>query len=205
VAHYWSAAQIRAYRLADNKLAELATWDEDLLAIELAAIIEFDEGQIDVLGWETAEIDILLEDEKDQADEIPVDPADEQLQPPSNPVSREGDLWLLGKHRLICGSSLDATNWQSLLEGQKAAMAFTDPPYNVPVTGHVCGLGKVTHAEFAMVSGEMSKAEFTGFLSGFILAMLPHCKDVAVGSQAPIGVRKSVKHDPAGRPPSVGF
>ncbi|BBI21787.1 methyltransferase [Qipengyuania flava] len=180
VAHYWSAAQIRAYRLADNKLADLAVWDEDLLAIELAAIIEFDEGQIEALGWETAEIDIILEDDNNQPGEDLVDPADEQLEPPATPVSRSGDLWLLGKHRLICGSSLDSANWHALLDGEKAAMAFTDPPYNVPVTGHVCGLGKVSHAEFAMASGEMSKAEFTVFLSGFISAMLPHCKDGAV-------------------------
>ncbi|NCP19188.1 MAG: ParB N-terminal domain-containing protein [Erythrobacter sp.] len=180
VAHHWSPAQVRAYRLADNRLAELGTWDSDALAIEFAALIEFDESPIEVLGWETAEIDIILEDELEAQEGNSVDPADEQIEPPAAPSSRPGDLWLLGEHRLLCGSSLDYSNWTKLLDGKTAAMAFTDPPYNVPVSGHVCGLGKVSHAEFAMASGEMSKAEFTAFLSEFIAALLPHCKDGAV-------------------------
>jgi DNA modification methylase len=175
VAHHWSAAQVRAYRLADNRLAEDAVWDRQALAIELAAIMEIEEVPIEVLGWETAEIDLLL----DESDELS-DPADEQLAVPSDPVSREGDLWLLGHHRLLCGSSLGAESWALLLNGEQAAMAFTDPPYNVPVTGHVSGLGAVQHAEFAMASGEMSKPEFTAFLTTFIAGMMPHLKDGAV-------------------------
>ncbi len=62
VASHWSAAQVRSYRLADNRLAELATWDSEALAIELAAIIEFDETPIEILGWETAEIDLMVDD-----------------------------------------------------------------------------------------------------------------------------------------------
>lgn len=178
VARHWSAAQIRAYRLADNRLAELASWDTDALAVELAAIIEFDEIDIEILGWETAEIDLVLEGGK--AVGQTADPADEQIAPPITPVSRPGDLWQLGPHRLLCGSSLDNDAWFRLLDGETAAMAFTDPPYNVPVSGHVCGLGKVSHAEFAMASGEMSKPEFTGFLATFIGAMLPHLRDGAV-------------------------
>ena len=180
VAGHRSATQVRAYRLADNRLAELGTWDQEALAIEIAAIIELDECPVEILGWETAEIDILLDESADDSADTAPDPADEQLPPPAVPVSRPGDMWLLGEHRLLCGSSLDAVNWARLLGGELAAMAFTDPPYNVPVTGHVCGLGKVSHAEFAMASGEMSKSEFTGFLSGFIAAMLPYCKDGAV-------------------------
>ncbi|WBY16355.1 site-specific DNA-methyltransferase [Erythrobacteraceae bacterium WH01K] len=180
VAHQWSPAQVRSYRLADNRLAELGTWDRDALAIEFAAIIEFDEAPVEILGWETAEIDLVLEEDFGPADEPSADPADDQVEPPVNPVSRIGDLWLLDEHRLLCGSSLETANWSKLLDGKTAAMAFTDPPYNVPVSGHVCGLGKVSHAEFAMASGEMTKAEFTAFLSEFIAAMLPHCKDGAV-------------------------
>jgi DNA modification methylase len=180
VAGHWSAAQVRAYRLADNRLAELGTWDQEALAIEIAAIIELDECPVEILGWETAEIDILLDESADDSADTAPDPADEQLPRPAVPVSRPGDMWLLGEHRLLCGSSLDAANWARLLGGKLASMAFTDPPYNVPVTGHVCGLGKVSHAEFAMASGEMSKSEFTGFLSEFIAAMLPHFKDGAV-------------------------
>lgn len=178
VAHHWSPAQVRAYRLADNRLAELGSWDEDALAIELAAILEFDEVPIEITGWDTAEIDLIL-DEHDKSGNS-TDPADEQVEPPAQPVSREGDVWRLGRHRLLCGSSLDAASWSLLLDDEVAAMAFTDPPYNVPVSGHVCGLGKTSHSEFAMASGEMSKAEFTAFLTDFIARMLPHLEDGAV-------------------------
>ena len=181
VAHHWSAAQVRAYRLADNRLAQLGTWDNAALAIELAAIIEFDESPIEILGWDTAEIDVILDDIGTNETSVSAsDPADEQIEAPVDPVSRPGDLWLLGSHRLLCGSSLDTDSWSRLLDGETAAMVFTDPPYNVPVTGHVCGLGKVSHDEFAMASGEMSKPEFTVFLSGFIGKMIPHLKDGAV-------------------------
>ncbi len=177
VAHHWSPAQVRAYRLADNRLAELASWDGEMLAIELAAVLEFDDVPVEILGWETAEIDVILDG---AAEPEKADPADEQVAPPSNPVARVGDLWVLGRHRLLCGSSLDAESWSTLLGGETAAMAFTDPPYNVPVAGHVCGLGKVSHAEFAMASGEMTTPEFTRFLTTFIAQMLPHLKDGAV-------------------------
>lgn len=177
VAHHWSPAQVRAYRLADNRLAELSSWDEEMLAIELASVIEFDDVAIDILGWATAEIDVILDGSSEPER---TDPADEQIAPPANPTARPGDLWLLGTHRLYCGSSLDADAWSTLLGGETAAMAFTDPPYNVPVSGHICGLGKVSHAEFAMASGEMTKPEFTSFLGRFIAGMLPHLKDGAV-------------------------
>ena len=178
VAHQWSAAQVRAYRLTDNRLAEHATWDREVLALEIAAIIELDETPIEVLGWDTGEIDLILDEAADIED--PEDPADEQIEPPADPVSRTGDLWVLGKHRLLCGSSLDEGAWVTLLAGEVAAMAFTDPPYNVKVSGHICGLGKVSHPEFAMASGEMSKAEFTAFLTDFIGKLSAHLKDGAV-------------------------
>ena len=178
VAEQWSKAQVRAYRLADNRLAELASWDEEALAIELAAIIELDETPIEVLGWDTAEIDLILDGDASAVSST--DPDDEQIEPPANPVTRAGDLWLLGKHRLLCGSSLDPASWTILMGQEVAAMCFADAPYNVPVTGHVCGLGKVKHAEFAMASGEMSRSQFTQFLSEFLGAMLPHLKEGAV-------------------------
>jgi DNA modification methylase len=177
IAGCWSKAQVRAYRLADNRLAEQATWDREALAIELAAIMEIDDSPIEILGWETAEIDVLLEDiGAEQAS----DPADEFPEPDKVIVSRPGDLWLLGEHRLLCGSSLDAEHWTRLLGGREAAMAFTDPPYNVPVNGHVSGLGKVKHAEFAMASGEMTKGEFTAFLTDVLTRLSAHLKDGAI-------------------------
>ncbi|MGB7371032.1 site-specific DNA-methyltransferase [Erythrobacter sp.] len=180
VAHHWSPAQVKAYRLADNRLAELGKWDDKLLALELEAIIEFDESPIEILGWETGEIDVLLDEADVVTGEGEGDPADEPVAHPSAPVTRAGDLWKLGHHRLLCGSSLEAASWATLLCGETAAMAFTDPPYNVKVSGHTCGLGKASHDEFAMASGEMSKSELTTFLAGFTAVMLPYLKDGAV-------------------------
>ena len=114
--------------MADNRLAELAAWDTNALATENAAIIEFDENPVEVLGWDSAEIDVILDAQVEETDGDNADLADEQLDPPSNPVSKSGDLWLLGENRLLCGSSLDPENWTSLLDGRSAAMAFTDPP-----------------------------------------------------------------------------
>jgi len=178
VAGDWSKAQVCAYRLADNRLAELATWDDDLLAIELNAIIELDEVSIDLLGWETAEIDLITD--ADPKSSNSADPVDEIAEPPAIPVSRAGDLWLLGSHRLLCGSSLETEAWDQLMDGRVGAMVFTDAPYNVPVSGHVCGLGKVQHSEFAMASGEMSNAEFTTFLSDALKQLSAHIGDGAV-------------------------
>lgn len=174
----WSKAQVRAYRLADNRLAELATWDDELLAIELSAIIELNEVPIDLLGWETAEIDLITDGGAKSANAA--DPADTIPEPPTIPVSRVGDLWLLGRHRLLCGSSLETGVWNQLMDGGLGAMVFTDAPYNVPVSGHVCGLGKVQHAEFAMASGEMSSAEFTTFLGDAIKQLTANLRDGAV-------------------------
>lgn len=175
----WSASEIRAYRLADNRLAELAQWDEEALSIELSAIIELDDTPIELLGWETAEIDVLLA-QGAGASPAANDPADDIPEPPDEPVSQTGDLWQLRKHRLLCGSSLEPESWAMLLGSDVAAMVFTDPPYNVQINGHVSGLGKARHAEFVTASGELSTGEFTAFLTRSIGSMLPHLKDGAV-------------------------
>jgi DNA modification methylase len=87
------------------------------------------------------------------------------LPPDDGPARcRPGDLWQLGPHRLICGSALDRDTVAALMGGERAQMVFTDPPYNVPIQGHVGGSGATKHREFAMASGEMSEAEFIGFL-----------------------------------------
>lgn len=152
--------QIKAYRLADNKLAELAGWDEDILKIELQHLHEFtDVLDLTVTGFEVAEIDILLAN--DQAGDEPDEPFDDLVK--TDPVSRPGDLWLLGNHKILCGSALQAEDYGRLLGGDQAQMIFTDPPYNVRVKD-ISGLGKHKHAEFAMASGEMDRAEFLAFL-----------------------------------------
>ncbi len=177
VARGWSRAQIRAFRLAANRLAELATWDEELLAIELESVIEIAEVPIELLGWETAVIDILLDPAATVAAKGADDPADEQVASPASPTTRAGDIWHLGEHRLLCGSSLETSAWDDLLDGRQATMVFSDAPYNVPVNGHVRGKGKVKHAEFAMASGEMNREEFTAFLVDSIGPMAAATRD----------------------------
>ena len=152
----------RAYILADNKLAEKAGWDKELLAIELQGLIELD-VDIELTGFDTSEIDIILENAR-EANGDPSGPEDEVPNSLGPAVTQTGDLWLLGTHRLLCGDARDQAAYDRLLEGPKAEFVFTDPPYNVAIDGHVCGLGRVHHREFAMGSGEMSEAEFTAFL-----------------------------------------
>lgn len=168
-----SKSQIKAYRLADNRLAELGTWSEKLLQIELAELIEIAEVPIEVLGWNTGEIDTILsiDDGSDEAD-------DEVLPEPSErPIAALGDLWRLGKHRLLCGSSLDPDNWTSIMAGATATMVFTDAPYNVPQR-HISG--KDRHASFDMAAGEMSFDEFIAFNVTYLENMMAHLKDGAV-------------------------
>jgi DNA modification methylase len=155
-------AQIRAYVIADNRLAENAGWDRALLALELQELsvdLNFD---VTVTGFETAEIDLLIQDlnegTPDEADEVP------EVDRAAPAVSRPGDLWHIGNHVLLCGDALNKDNYAKLLGSKKAQMVFTDPPYNVAIAGNVSGLGKVKHREFAMASGEMNPDEFTKFL-----------------------------------------
>jgi DNA modification methylase len=158
-----SDADKRAYVLADNKLAEKAGWDKELLAIELQGLIEL-EVDIELTGFEMAEIDLILEEAR-EAKGATSGPEDEAPEPSLGPaVSQPRDLWLLGTHRLLCGDARDQDAYDQLLAGAKAEFVFTDPPYNVAIDGHVCGLGRVRHREFAMGCGEMSEAEFTAFL-----------------------------------------
>jgi len=178
-ASHWSPAQVRAYRLADNKLGELSSWNRDELTIELSELLEFEEVQIEMLGWEAAEIDLMFE-HNDVDGKASEDPADSQIEAPDAPTSQLGDLWLLDKHRLACANALEPEAWKILMEGRTGVMAFVDPPYNVPVSGHVCGLGKVQHAEFAMASGEMSRDQFTAFNIEWQAVMLSHLRDGAL-------------------------
>jgi DNA modification methylase len=90
------------------------------------------------------------------------------------------DLWLLGEHRIICGDARDPGVYRQLLGSDRADLVFTDPPYNVKISGHVCGSGAVQHREFAMASGEMSEAEFTAFLSAFMACAQDVSRDGAL-------------------------
>ena len=172
-------AQIRAYVIADNRLAELAGWDDELLALELRALSEIElDFSIEATGFAMPEIDALIlklgDDESDEADQVP------EVDPQMPPLTKAGDLWLLGRHRLLCADATRPESFAQLLDGERAQMVFTDPPYNVPIDGHVCGLGAVRHAEFAMAAGEMSEAEFTAFLQTVLGHLATHSTEGAI-------------------------
>jgi DNA modification methylase len=167
-------AQKRAYILADNKIAEKAGWDPEILKIELQHLTSLDlDFDVTVTGFEMPEIDVLLSDESDPADDVPAFE-------PGPAVTRLGDIWQIGPHRLICGDSTKAETYARLLGGERAQMVFTDPPYNVKIDGHVSGLGNVKHREFAMASGEMSTSEFTHFLADVFSNLAAHSGDGAM-------------------------
>jgi DNA modification methylase len=167
-----SENEIRAYVLADNKLAERAGWDKEILAIELQHLMTLDNDlDITVTGFEIPEIDLILEGatskEHDPDDSFEVD---EALQP----ITQSGDLWQLGKHRLFCGNALELASYKALALGRRASVVFVDPPYNVAIDGHATGSGSIHHREFAMASGEMNEAEYIGFLSRALSLVARH-------------------------------
>ncbi|WP_281017533.1 MULTISPECIES: DNA methyltransferase [unclassified Minwuia] len=158
-----TAAQKTALALADNRIAENAGWDSELLALEIESLVDTD-VELTVTGFEMGEIDLLLQ----EGDDGPVLDGDDDIPeggPDSVIVTRPGDLWLIGgRHRLLCGDAREPGAYEQLLDGKQAALCFTDPPYNVAIGGHVSGLGRHRHHEFAMASGEMSEAGFVAFL-----------------------------------------
>lgn len=156
-------AQKRAYLIADNRIAEQAGWDREMLAIELGELADLlpAEGlDVALTGFEMAEIDLLV------ADMAPSQPQPEDAHPdvPANPVTRRGDLWLLGKHRILCGDARNQDDFTRLMNGASAAAVFCDPPYNVAVRT-IGGRGRIQHREFAFASGEMSKTQYREFLA----------------------------------------
>jgi DNA modification methylase len=170
----------RAYRIADNQIAAEATWDFDLLAEEFAflAVADWD---MDLTGFDQADIDSILADHEDRSTKpSPKDDAIPPLAPEGTAITGLGDLWILGNHRLVCGNARDEQALDLLMDGAKADMAFTDPPYNVPISGHVCGNGKIQHREFAEASGEMSRAEFIAFLLCTLGNLARFCRNGAI-------------------------
>lgn len=150
--------------IADNKLAENAGWDREILALELEALSSLDIGfDLEITGFETCEIDLLIEEHQHAPEEDPLD-APPDLAASSTPVSEPGNLWLLGSHKLLVGDATDPDAYRQLMGDEAAQLVFIDPPYNVPIAGNVSGLGKVKHCDFKMASGEMSQSQFIGFL-----------------------------------------
>jgi DNA modification methylase len=173
---FLSPHQVRAFMIADNKLTENSTWNEILLGEQLKALSEMDlDFSLEVTGFETAELDLIIEgaapavegkDDEDEGDALP--------QTCGPRVSQPEDLWLLGRHRILCANSLDGRSYSVLMAGRRADMVFTDPPYNVKIEGHAGGLGAIQHQNFKMASGEMTESQFTDFLAQAFTCMASH-------------------------------
>ncbi len=166
-------AQMRALRLADNKIALGAGWDLDMLKVELTELAVLDvDLDLSVTGFSVGEIDVVMSGA--------IDPDDEVIPPvPAAPRTRPGDIWILGEHRVGCGDGRDLTFLNAVL-GDKARIdaAFLDPPYNVRINGHANARGR--HREFAMASGEMTDAAFRSFLAESLGACAAVSRDGAV-------------------------
>ena len=174
-----SDAERRAYIIADNKLALNAGWDQELLAIELQALVDLD-FDLELTGFSLAEVDLVLDVARDGDMSGKDEPADNVPPLAAEAVSHTGDLWECGRHRLLCGDARSAVDYTELLDGEAPDLVFTDPPYNVPIDGNVCGLGRVRHREFAMGTGEMSEEAFVAFLKETLGATANCCRDGAI-------------------------
>lgn len=173
-----SQVQKLALALADNKIAANAGWDREQLAktlAELDVLLDEIDLDIEITGFSAAESDSILGDLVDPEHE----PADDIPALGKKAVSQRGDVWILGKHRLLCGDARQEANWNVLMQGQRGAAVFTDPPYNVRVRS-VVGRGKIRHREFASASGEMSDPQFVEFLTTMVRHFVAHTTDGSV-------------------------
>jgi DNA modification methylase len=172
-------SQRMAFLIADNRLTENSTWDERMLGEQLKILSELElDFDLGAIGFEVSEIDIFIDGLTNVPD---ADPDDRLPDTSETKVTAPGDLWQLGKHRVLCGNSLVPSDYGRLMDGAKADLVISDPPYNVVIDGHATGLGKVRHREFGMASGEMNSIEFTDFLRKAMIAARDHS---AAGSLA---------------------
>lgn len=170
-----SEEQIVAFTIADNRLTENAEWDEKLLGEQLQILSNVDlDFSVEITGFETSEIDLFIDNlTSDSGDGT--DPADILPDPNGGSVvTRHSDCWILGSHRLVCGDATNSRSFSQLMNGRRAQMIFTDPPYNDPIDGYVTGFGKIHHPEFIAGSGEMSSGEFQSFLKSTITNLVQH-------------------------------
>ena len=165
-------SQRMAFLIADNKLTENGSWDERMLGEQLKILSELElDFDLEAIGFEVPEIDLLV----DGLNAVPeTDPDDRLPEISDSAVIVPGDLWQLGKHRVLCGNSLLTESYERLLQGERADLLITDPPYNVVIDGHATGNGSIRHREFAMASGEMSSPEFTDFLRKAMIVARNH-------------------------------
>ncbi len=166
-AHWARAALIRRLALSLNRIQEGGVWDTDELRLELGELVALEEED-EIPGFEVAEIEAILLGGEDTTS----DPADDLPGPDGPVVSRPGDVWRLGEHLIICGSAREAAMYDRLLDSAAVDVVWTDPPYNVKISGHV----RARDQGFAEASGEMSRAEFTTFLGDTLGAAVDRLK-----------------------------
>ena len=172
---HMTPVQKRAYVIADNRLSEIGgTWDKKLLALEHEAILLLDpEFDLTSTGYELDDIEVMFDNLNEVDENFAAEPGRK------NPaVSRVGDLWLLGSHRLCCGDARVRASFEALLGAERAQMVITDSPYNVRINGNVVGKGK--HPEFIMASGEMTRTEFAEFLTTVFGQLIAFSQDGSI-------------------------
>jgi DNA modification methylase len=174
-----SKAQLKALRIADNKLAQNAHWDERLLGESFLELKELDvDFDLSITGFSLPEIDLTLQTLQEAGLAEGADEPDAAITGVS--VCQPGDVWQLGGHRICCGDATSEAAFDVLMKEELAQVVFVDPPYNVKVDGHVSGKGKVRHREFAQASGELSRDEFIHFLTASCAALAKHSKNGAI-------------------------
>ena len=153
-----AGSEATAYAIADNRTAELAEWDDDALAQTLAALQIEDEELAVATGFDMKEIEALTAPTEVEEDEVP--------DPPSEPITKTGDLWILGEHRLLCGDSTKAEDVERLMAGAKAGMMVTDPPYGVDYDG-----GQANAKKREKLSGDDTTEVFNAGMSAALSAV----------------------------------
>jgi hypothetical protein len=157
-----TAEEKRAVVIADNRLPEHAVWDFDLLRHHFKGLLEFD-FNIELTGFSTGEIDLIIDGNAEYSSPDPDDNIVASIS--AGPaIAQVGDIWQLGRHRLICGDAQNPDACSRVLQNKSAAMMVADPPYNVAINGHAVGRGKTRHREFQMASGEMTPEAYASFL-----------------------------------------
>lgn len=171
-------AQRRAFIIADNKLTENSSWNNEMLALEFKELGALDLSfALEITGFDASEMDLILLGDGETSAELDAI-SDADLEMPA--VCKPGDIWQLGDHRLICGDSIKSETYERLLGDRRADLVNVDPPYNVPVDGYISGWGKQKHSEFPMATGEMSAEEFLAFLSDTFKNLTTYSRDGSI-------------------------
>ena len=169
--------EIKALRLALNRIPRDAAWDDERLREELEQLVSLS-FDLDLTGFDAVEIDHLLEVD---VPKLNVAEDGEQIAAPQKPaISAVGDIWTCGRHRIGCGDARDQAFIDKVRGGLRANMSFVDPPYNVPIAGFVSGKGRVQHREFVQGAGELSPDQFTAFLAESLSVLQQSATDAAL-------------------------